>query len=106
MIHETGVDGVTVARGAIGNPWIFQQAKDLASGKEITLPDLTEQKRVLQMQYDLHLEYFPQKAISTMRKFGIKFAPLHAQPVEVRNAFATIKTAEDWKNVLKQWYRS
>ncbi|MDG2388759.1 MAG: tRNA-dihydrouridine synthase [Planctomycetaceae bacterium] len=106
MIRETGVDGVTVARGAIGNPWIFQQVKDLAAGKEITLPDLVEQKRVLQMQYDLHLEYFPPKAISTMRKFGIKFAPLHTHPVEVRNAFATIKTVEDWNDVLKQWYHS
>ena len=26
MLQQTGIDGVTVARGAIGNPWIFQQA--------------------------------------------------------------------------------
>src|SRR5262245_47923716 len=32
MIRFTGVDGVTVARGAIGNPWIFQQARALAAG--------------------------------------------------------------------------
>ena len=25
MIRQTGVDGVTVARGAIGNPWIFRK---------------------------------------------------------------------------------
>ena len=37
MIKETGVDGVTVARGAIGNPWIFQQARALATGQP--LPD-------------------------------------------------------------------
>src|SRR5262249_12042525 len=33
MIRQTGVDGVTAARGAIGNPWIFAQARALASGK-------------------------------------------------------------------------
>ena len=30
MIAQTGVDGVTVARGSIGNPWIFQQTKALS----------------------------------------------------------------------------
>jgi tRNA-dihydrouridine synthase len=30
MIEYTGVDGVTVARGAIGNPWVFAQARALA----------------------------------------------------------------------------
>ena len=29
MMEETGVDGVTVARGCIGNPWIFEQTRRL-----------------------------------------------------------------------------
>src|SRR5205085_2076507 len=33
MIRRTGVDGVTVARGAIGNPWIFSQCRALAEGR-------------------------------------------------------------------------
>ena len=31
MLRTTGVDGVTVARGAIGNPWIFSQVRALAA---------------------------------------------------------------------------
>lgn len=104
MIRHTGVDGVTVARGAIGNPWIFQQAKGLAEGREPFVPDLAEQRRVLDMQYRLHCDYYPPKAVATMRKFGIKFAPLHPRGEEIRNAFATIKTEADWNQVLAEWY--
>jgi tRNA-dihydrouridine synthase B len=33
---ETGADGVMIARGAIGNPWIFKEAKELLSTGSIT----------------------------------------------------------------------
>ena len=54
MLRMTGVDGVTVARGAIGNPWIFSQAGALAAG--LPLPDpptLHEQRRVIEKHYQL-----------------------------------------------------
>ena len=38
MFAETGVDGVTVARGCIGNPWIFAQCRALAEGKPLPPP--------------------------------------------------------------------
>jgi len=33
---ETGADGVMIARGAIGNPWIFKEAKELLSTGSIS----------------------------------------------------------------------
>lgn len=34
--NETGADGIMIARGAIGNPWIFREAKELLNAGEIT----------------------------------------------------------------------
>ena len=63
MIDYTGVDGVTVARGAIGNPWVFAQARGLAAG--LPLPDppsLHEQREVIAEHYRLAEEvYSPER---------------------------------------------
>jgi len=105
MLSHTGVDGVSVARGAIGNPWIFQQARALADGLPLPQPDLAEQRRVLEMQFALCLEMTDlAAALSTMRMFAIKFARMHPYHTDVRNAFAVARDLDDWRNVLDHWY--
>ena len=106
MIRHTGVDGVTVARGAIGNPWVFSQARALAAG--LPLPDppsLFEQREVIAEHYALAEElYGAERCVRPMRKFGIKYSQLHPQPVEVRDAFCSVKQAGSWRQVLADWY--
>lgn len=106
MMAETKVDGVTVARGAIGNPWIFNQTRALAAG--LPLPDpprLPEQREVIREHYRLAIEvYGPHVAGRQMRKFGIKYARLHPQPIEVRDAFISVREPADWLAALERWY--
>lgn len=45
MFDETGVDGVMVGRGAIGNPWIFEQTRHYLETGEL-LPDPTIEDRL------------------------------------------------------------
>ena len=34
MFEQTNVDGIMIGRGAIGNPWIFEQIINYLQGKE------------------------------------------------------------------------
>ncbi len=92
MIEQTGVDGVTVARGAIGNPWIFSQAIALARGEPLPTPTLAEQREVLRDHFRLAEElYGADRCGPLMRKFGIKYAAQHPRPLEVRAAFIRVR---------------
>jgi len=105
MIARTGVDGVTVARGAIGNPWVFQQVRALAAGEEPRTPELGEQGRVIGEHYRLAEDlYGPKRACRRMTKFGIKYARLHPQSEQVRDAFAAVRRPDQWRDVLQRFY--
>ncbi len=105
MLARTGVDGVSIARGAIGNPWIFEQVRALAAGQPATPPDLAEQRAVIAEHYRLAEElYGPQHAYSRMRKFGIKYARLHPRAEQVRDAFVAVGGRAEFFAVLERWY--
>jgi nifR3 family TIM-barrel protein len=106
MIRQTGVDGVTVARGAIGNPWIFAQCRALAEGQPLPPPpSLFEQRSVILEHYRLAQElYGDERSGPTMRKFGIKYAASHPQHEIVREAFTKVRCLADWQAVLDRFY--
>ena len=106
MIRVTGVDGVTVARGCIGNPWIFEQCRALAEGRPLPPPPTVHAQRdVIREHYRLAEQiYGPNHFGRQMRKFGIKYSRLHPQALEVRNAFIAVTHTHELETVLQRWY--
>ena len=106
MLVQTGVDGVTAARGAIGNPWIFRQARALAAGLPLPPPpSLGQQRDVMLEHYRLaELCYGKERCLGVMRNFGIKYSRLHPQAESVRQAFIEVRRPQQWHAVLDRWY--
>ncbi len=54
MLDFTGCDGVAIARGAMGSPWIFREAKAALEGREIPEPpSYIERLEMARRQFEL-----------------------------------------------------
>ena len=64
MFEYTGVDGIMIGRGAIGNPWIFEQIKHyLKTGKKLEKPSSKQKYEILKEHIDISIkekEKYPQ----------------------------------------------
>ena len=105
MIDMCGVHAVSVARGCIGNPWIFRQARDMMAGRVPMGPTIAEQREVLLSHYRFsEVIHGARRTGRHMRKFGIKFAQHHPRAMEVKGEFIRCETAGEWNAVIERRY--
>jgi len=71
MFDLTGCDGIAVARGALGNPWIFRDiASFLKEGKIPERPSLDEVIRVMSGHLDQCIDFYGERiGVVKFRKF-------------------------------------
>jgi nifR3 family TIM-barrel protein len=105
MLENTGVDGVTMARGCIGNPFIFGQIEDALAGRPLGRPGLGAQRGAMVMHWKSARDlYGPSLGLRRTRTHAIKYAQLHPEPVAVRDAFVKIRDEEGLFTALDRWY--
>jgi len=110
MIGYTGVAAVSVARGCIGNPWIFRQARQMMAGELATAPTVDEQREVLRQHFQLSLavtrnfRHGEEHTSKLMRKFAIRFSTHHPRAEEVRQRMIAVGSTAAWVAVLEEFY--
>ncbi|TAL50197.1 tRNA dihydrouridine synthase DusB [Patescibacteria group bacterium] len=67
-LETTGADGVLIARGALGNPWIFSQIEYLLARREPKAITLEERVRVVKQHLAYHIEQYGERGVVTFRK--------------------------------------
>jgi tRNA-dihydrouridine synthase B len=102
----SGADGVAIARGAIGRPWIFRQVNDVLEGKtEIFSPDIAQQGKIILEHFEILKEiYDSRKCIWHFRKFLTKYSLSHKTIKKARRELTAIYDEEQLKETIKRLY--
>jgi len=105
-LNETGIDGIIVARGAIGNPWIFQEIRALYEDKNMPAPPtLTEQGTLMLEHFEMICATRPErKAVPYFRKFLASYCKRHPDRKKTLLALMACKTIDTVIDTIKECY--
>ena len=108
MMDETGCDGIMIARGAQGNPWIFRRtAHYLKTGELLSEPSAEERIRMalrhLQLMVELKGEYI---AMREMRKHIPWYLKGIRNAAQIRGQINTISTQPEMEKLLLDFWKS
>ncbi|MCG8375497.1 MAG: tRNA-dihydrouridine synthase, partial [Chlorobiales bacterium] len=106
QVKRTGLDGLIVARGAVGNPWLFQELRHHYEGKAPPpAPSLEEQREVILQQLDdVLLEHEERRSVGYYRKFIAQYARRHPERKQVVRATMAAKTKAELVEAIDTWY--
>lgn len=108
MLQQTGVDGLMIGRGAIGNPWIFMQtASFLKTGTAVSRPSFSEMYSVIMQHLDLTIAYKgEERACKEMRKHICAYTKGLPASASLRNELVHASDRKTYDILLKDFFRT
>lgn len=105
MLAETGCDAVMVARGAMGNPWIFREALSLLAGEEPAPPTVQERLAVARRHLELFAEFAGGRvALMEMRKHLSWYSKGLPGAAQFRAAVNRIESAPELIRAMEEFF--
>ena len=103
MFDQAGVDAVTVARGALGNPWIIREINAIMEkGRILPRPKTSEITSQMVKHLDLTITHFGEKnGVVRFRKFYIWYTRGFSQAKPLRAKMAEVKTQSQMLKQIK-----
>jgi len=105
MLEQTGCDGIMMARGTRGNPWIFEQIKEyLERGILMPKPGFDEVKEMILRHAALSVEYKGEFiGIREMRKHVAWYTTGYPGSARLRSRVNEIENMEDLRRLLEEY---
>ena len=106
-LQTSGLDGVVIARGAVGNPWLIRDVRAALEGRPVPPPPtIEEQRRVILWHFEnvLRLHRPERRAVGYFRKFMVGYAKRHPQRKKVLMTLLAAKTADQFLAGIQHWY--
>lgn len=102
MLAQTGVDGVAIARGCIGNPFVFAQVEALLTGGVPLRPTLAQQRAALLQHWHAAVQHYgsPRQALPHVRPHAIQYALRHPEPVAARDRIVAVRRPEEFESAV------
>ena len=102
MIEETDCDGVMIARGALGNPWIFEEISARLEGREYVFPTAEEKLKEALVQIEQMIKEKGEfVAVAESRKHLSWYTKGMQGAASARSAINSAKTFDEMKEILK-----
>lgn len=107
LFESTGCDGIMVARGSQGNPWIFREIQAKVKGKDYTTPTYKERIDLCIRHYELSLDFYDKnKAVREMRKHINWYLKGIPNSIHVKELINREASAERAIELLKEYNNS
>ncbi|HEV3003453.1 MAG TPA: tRNA dihydrouridine synthase DusB [Pirellulales bacterium] len=106
VFRSWGVDGVMIARAALGKPWLFRQCQAALAGRPVPPdPTLEEEQALLLHHYRLVIERFGEaKGTVLMRKFACCYAQGRPGAREFRTHASRVATPAEFHEVVDRYF--